>query len=58
MRFRGREMAHQHIGMEVAAKVKAEFADVAKVEIRAEARRPPDGDGARRRAEAVDSKPD
>jgi len=32
MRFRGREMAHQHIGMELLAKVKAEFADVAKVE--------------------------
>jgi len=32
MRFRGREMAHQHIGMELLAKVKAEFADIAKVE--------------------------
>ena len=32
MRFRGREMAHQHLGMELLAKVKAEFADVAKVE--------------------------
>ena len=32
MRFRGREMAHQHIGMELLAKVKLEFADVAKVE--------------------------
>ena len=27
MRFRGREMAHQHLGMELLAKVKAEFAD-------------------------------
>jgi translation initiation factor IF-3 len=25
-------MAHQHLGMELLAKVKAEFADVAKVE--------------------------
>ena len=32
MRFRGREMAHQHLGMELLSKVKAEFADVAKVE--------------------------
>ena len=32
LRFRGREMAHQHLGMELLAKVKAEFADVAKVE--------------------------
>ena len=32
MRFRGREMAHQHLGMELLTKVKAEFADVAKVE--------------------------
>ena len=32
MRFRGREMAHQNIGMELLIKVKAEFADVAKVE--------------------------
>ena len=30
--YRGREMAHQHLGMELLAKVKAEFADVAKVE--------------------------
>jgi translation initiation factor IF-3 len=32
MRFRGREMAHQHLGMELLAKVKEEFSDVAKVE--------------------------
>jgi translation initiation factor IF-3 len=32
MRFRGREMAHQHLGMELLTKVKVEFADVAKVE--------------------------
>ena len=32
MRFRGREMAHQHLGMELLAKVKLEFSDVAKVE--------------------------
>ena len=33
MRFRGREMAHQHLGMELLKKVKAEFDDVAKVEL-------------------------
>ena len=33
MRFRGREMAHQHLGMELLQKVKAEFDDVAKVEL-------------------------
>ena len=32
MRFRGREMAHQHLGMELLAKVKQEFSDIAKVE--------------------------
>ncbi len=32
MRFRGREMAHQHLGMELLAKVKQEFSDVSKVE--------------------------
>jgi translation initiation factor IF-3 len=32
MRFRGREMAHQHLGMELLAKVKEEFSDVSKVE--------------------------
>jgi translation initiation factor IF-3 len=32
MRFRGREMAHQHLGMELLAKVRQEFSDAAKVE--------------------------
>jgi translation initiation factor IF-3 len=32
MRFRGREMAHQHLGMELLAKVRDEFSDAAKVE--------------------------
>jgi translation initiation factor IF-3 len=32
MRFRGREMAHQHLAMELLNKVKEEMADVAKVE--------------------------
>jgi translation initiation factor IF-3 len=32
MRFRGREMAHQHLGMELLAKVRLDFSDVAKVE--------------------------
>ena len=33
MRFRGREMAHQHLGMQLLQKVKAEFDEVAKVEL-------------------------
>ena len=33
LRFRGREMAHQHLGMELLQKVKEEFSDVAKVEL-------------------------
>jgi translation initiation factor IF-3 len=32
LRFRGREMAHQHLGMELLQKVKEDFATVAKVE--------------------------
>lgn len=32
MRFRGREMAHQHLAMGVLEKVKSETADIAKVE--------------------------
>lgn len=33
MRFRGREMAHQHLGMQLLHKVKEEFDEVAKVEL-------------------------
>ena len=33
LRFRGREIAHQHLGMELLQKVKEEFAEVAKVEL-------------------------
>lgn len=33
LRFRGREMAHQHLGMELMQKVKGEFDEVAKVEL-------------------------
>ena len=33
LRFRGREMAHQHLGYELLQKVKGEFDDVAKVEL-------------------------
>ncbi len=33
LRFRGREMAHQHLGMELMQKVKVEFDEVAKVEL-------------------------
>jgi translation initiation factor IF-3 len=32
MRFRGREMAHQHIAMDLLNKVKEQMADIAKVE--------------------------
>ncbi len=32
LRFRGREMAHQDLGMKLLLKVKAETADIAKVE--------------------------
>lgn len=32
LRFRGREMAHQHLGMEVLNRVKSETESVAKVE--------------------------
>jgi translation initiation factor IF-3 len=32
MRFRGREMAHQHLGMDLLAKVRDDFATAAKVE--------------------------
>ena len=32
MRFRGREMAHQEIGMDVLMKVKGELDEIAKVE--------------------------
>jgi translation initiation factor IF-3 len=33
LRFRGREMAHQGLGMELLQKVKAEMADCTKVEL-------------------------
>ncbi len=33
LRFRGREMAHQHLGMELLNKVREEFDDRAKVEL-------------------------
>ena len=32
LRFRGREMAHQHLGMELLQKIKADFIEIAKVE--------------------------
>ncbi len=32
MRFRGREMAHQHLAMNILEKVREEMADLAKVE--------------------------
>jgi translation initiation factor IF-3 len=33
LRFRGREMAHQHLGMELLQRVKEEFDEMAKVEL-------------------------
>lgn len=33
LRFRGREMAHQHLGMELLQRVKADFDEMAKVEL-------------------------
>jgi len=33
LRFRGREMAHQHLGMELLKRVKEDFDEVAKVEL-------------------------
>ncbi len=33
LRFRGREMAHQHLGMELLEKMKVDFAEAAKVEL-------------------------
>lgn len=33
MRFRGREMAHQNIGMELLQKMKGELSDISKVEL-------------------------
>ncbi len=33
LRFRGREMAHQHLGYELLQKVKGEFDEIAKVEL-------------------------
>ena len=33
LRFRGREMAHQHLGMELLQRVKEDFDEMAKVEL-------------------------
>jgi translation initiation factor IF-3 len=33
LRFRGREMAHQHLGMQLLEKMKVDFAEAAKVEL-------------------------
>lgn len=33
LRFRGREMAHQHLGMELLQRVKEDFEEMAKVEL-------------------------
>ena len=46
LRFRGREMAHTELGIDLLNRVKSDTLEIAKVEVGAEARRPPDGDGA------------
>ena len=33
LRFRGREMAHQHLGMELLKRVRDDFDEMAKVEL-------------------------
>ncbi len=33
LRFRGREMAHQHLGMELLNRVRSQFDEIAKVEL-------------------------
>ena len=44
LRFRGREMAHQELGHRLLNRVKADLAEIAKVESDARFRRPPDRD--------------
>jgi hypothetical protein len=46
LRFRGREMAHMELGMKLLNKVKRRHCDDRQGRGRAEARRPPDDDGA------------
>ena len=46
MRFRGREMAHQELGMQLLVKVQDQIEPMAKVESPAALGRPPDGHGA------------
>ena len=46
LRFRGREMAHMELGMQLLNKVREEVAHDRQGRSRAEARRPPDDDGA------------
>ena len=33
LRFRGREMAHQHLGMQLLERVKADFEETTKIEL-------------------------
>ena len=47
LRFRGREMAHQELGIELLSRVKADTGRDRQGRIRAALRRPPDRDGAR-----------
>ena len=45
MRFRGREMAHQELGMQVLTRVREEVDEIAKGRGQPKAGRPPDDDG-------------
>ena len=47
LRFRGREMAHNQLGMAVLQRVAEDTAEVAKVEAASAPRRAPDADGDR-----------
>ena len=46
LRFRGREMAHQHLGMDLLKRVQEDVAETAKVEAFPATRRAADADGA------------
>jgi hypothetical protein len=45
LRFRGREMAHQHLGMELLGRIQKDVEPIAKIEQYPQDRRPPDDDG-------------
>ena len=45
LRFRGREMAHQHLGMELLTRIQKDVEPIAKIEQYPKIGRPPDDDG-------------